>query len=277
MDHICREPEILPTNVGRVTERWDDLNERTHDTCWGPIDVVAATGSTNADLIVGASRPQSPLSHGHVLIALRQDAGRGRFDRVWVAPEGATVAMSMLVEPGMPLTEWVWLSAAAGMAVRDAVVNVTGADPARVTLKWPNDAQLDGKKMCGILVEQVPAAPHLAVIGIGVNVSLAEDQLPTPVATSLRVAGLAAQRDDVAVEILRCLDAIVRRWQQSGSLIAEYRATLSTLGRPVRVILGQDHVVEGTAVDVDQHGSLVVELPSKERQAFAAGDVVHLR
>lgn len=254
------------------------VRQLSSDAMWTRVELISATGSTNADVAAGAARADDSLPDGYVLVALRQDAGRGRFDRRWESPAGASLAISALVAPTRPTREWMWLSVAAGMAVRSGVARATGADEGRVTLKWPNDVLLDGLKVCGILVEQVttPRGPR-AVIGIGVNVSLTREQLPVENATSLALAGLRAADEDLVAAILVEFQELFMRWKTSGTLADDYRRVLSTLGRPVRVILAPGRVVQGTAVDVDEFGQIVVEVAPGERHAYAAGDVVHLR
>ena len=146
---------------------------------WQKVDLVAETGSTNADLAARARQGEVP---GTVLITGYQSAGRGRQGRTWTAPPGSGIAMSILVRPnGIDPSRWTWLSLLAGLAVADGVRRA--ADLPAV-LKWPNDVLLHARKFCGILSERVDTSEGPAcVVGIGINVSLAERQLPVPSAT----------------------------------------------------------------------------------------------
>lgn len=239
-------------------------------TGWGPVTVVARTGSTNADL---AALARAGAAHGTVLVTPHQQAGRGRFDRVWSTPPDTCVAMSVLVRPRSELARWGWLSLVTGMA---AVAGVAAASGIEATLKWPNDVLVGERKLCGILSEAVETPTgRAAVLGIGINVALDADQLPVPTATSLRLEGSDAAADAVAAAVLVALDRWYARWDAGESLVGDYRRTCGTLGRRVRVLL-PGGAVDGVAVDVDGGGALVVRTETGLR-TFAAGDVVHLR
>nr|NLI49611.1 biotin--[acetyl-CoA-carboxylase] ligase [Propionibacterium sp.] len=239
-------------------------------TGWGPVTVVARTGSTNADV---AALARAGAGHGTVLVTPHQQAGRGRFARVWSTPPDTCVAMSVLVRPRLALAHWGWLSLVAGLA---AVAGVAASSGVEATLKWPNDVLVAERKLCGILSEAVETpAGWAAVLGIGINVALGEDQLPVPTATSLRLEGSDAAAHAVAAAVLVALDRLYARWDAGESLVADYRRSCGTLGRRVRILV-PDGAVEGLAVDVDAAGALVVDTEAG-RRTFAAGDVVHLR
>ena len=157
---------------------------------WREFEWVAATGSTNADLSA-AWRAGAP--DGRVLLADFQSAGRGRFDRAWVAPPGAMVALSVLVRPDCDdLSRWAWLPLVTGLAVAEALRETAGV-PAAV--KWPNDVLVGGKKICGILTERVLGPGGAAVvIGIGVNTAMTPEQAPVEQATSLAMEGCSSSQ-----------------------------------------------------------------------------------
>ncbi len=121
---------------------------------WQHVDVVASTGSTNADL-ARQSREGAPA--GRVLVSGHQSAGRGRLARRWEAPPDTSVACSVLVAPRRPMPEWGWLPLLVGMAVADGVRAATGLD---ARLKWPNDVLVNERKLCGILCESVGDLDH---------------------------------------------------------------------------------------------------------------------
>jgi BirA family transcriptional regulator, biotin operon repressor / biotin---[acetyl-CoA-carboxylase] ligase len=254
---------------------------------WQTIDVVAETGSTNADL---ARRARQDGIAGSVLVTDYQHAGRGRLGRSWSAPPGSSVAMSVLLRPdGVSSTRWTWLPLLAGLAVVEALRRAADA-PA--VLKWPNDVLVGERKICGILAERVdtPRGPA-CVIGIGLNVHLSEAQLPVPTATSLELfrPDRVPQRTTLIVTILRALELLVSYWETSDEMsgiaavaaqdqgfASSYVDRCDTIGRRVRVILSSDKEVEGTAETIDPDGRLVVRTATGT-QTFGAGDVVHLR
>lgn len=237
---------------------------------WGPIEYVAETGSTNADVSALAA---TGTAEGYVRVAGHQRTGRGRFDRVWLDEPGRSVAMSMLVRPTRPFHEWGWLSLLAGMAVADGIRRSSGVGTDRVSLKWPNDALVDGRKVCGILSE---TDGRSATIGLGINVAMATGQLPVEHATSLLLAGLNTDTSSVVAAVLASLDEHYQAWQRTGDLRDAYTTSSDTIGRQVRVILGPNEVIEGRAVGIDVTGALLVDVAGVVH-SFAAGDVVHLR
>jgi len=241
---------------------------------WQLLDVVAQTGSTNADLLARAASGVD--IDGTVLIAEDQTAGRGRHGRVWSAAPGAQITMSVGVSTvDVPTDAWGWLSLATGVAVVDAVsALIDGAKPG---LKWPNDVLVEGAKLAGILAEVGrPASGPAIVVGLGLNVTRA----PVGVAgaTSLQQLGTAApDRQRLIGALLRELDWRIAQWRGAApTLAADYRARSVTIGSRVRAQLpGGDEVV-GTATDIDARGQLCLDTGA-EAVVISAGDVVHLR
>lgn len=229
------------------------------------VELHAEAGSTNA-LAAAAARA------GLVVVADHQVAGRGRLDRTWDVPARAALTFSAVLDPRLPDARWPLLPLAAGAAVADAV---DGA------VKWPNDVLIEGRKVCGVLVERVQPAGRapLAVVGIGVNVHQTREELPVPTATSLALAGRATDRVALLVAVLGGvrgrIDALAA---DPAGFLATYRERCDTLGRVVRVDLPDGTALRGTAEDVDPHGRLVVR-PDTGGPAVAvsAGDVVHVR
>lgn len=241
------------------------------------MEVVASTGSTNAD---AAARMRAGSGVGLVLVADHQSAGRGRFDRRWEAPPGAAVAVSLGMAPRRPLPEWMWLSLLTGVAIAQGIRRAAGVD---ATLKWPNDVLVDGRKICGILSERVdgPQGPG-CVVGFGINISLTEEELPVPTATSLRLCGAEVDRAELVAEVLDVWSQMYRMWDggQLTLMRQAYEDQCSTIGRDVRVLLGSpgggERTVIGRAVGIDPSGAVLVRTDGGVR-AFAAGDVTHLR
>lgn len=245
---------------------------------WSRVDVCGVVGSTNA---VSLTEPVP----WRVVVAEQQDAGRGRHSRAWVSPAGTSVAMSMTVPLPPRPEEWGWIPLVTGLAVRDALARV-GGDALDVALKWPNDVLIrasDGSgellKVCGILCE---SAGDVVVVGVGVNVSVAREDLPVPTATSLALEGFSGQaaREQVVIAVAEAFATRFATLSNGGPFVrglrADYRQRCSTIGLDVRIHVPGDQIVSGRAVDVDDEGRLVVESDAG-RKAFAAGDVVHVR
>src|SRR5699024_6695622 len=138
------------------------------------IVVTESTASTNADLLAAA---QGGAPEGTIHTTDLQTAGKGRLGRAWQAPPSSSIAASILVRPAsIPIEQWSLLSLLAGLAV-DAALRDIGLSPA---LKWPNDVLVDERKIAGILIDVAP--PSAAVIGVGMNATLAAAELPVPTA-----------------------------------------------------------------------------------------------
>ena len=240
---------------------------------WPQIRVVAETGSTNTDLIADSAGPDRS-----VLAAEDQTAGRGRLDRSWITPPRGGLTFTVLLRPTAPLATWGWLPLLAGVALHDAVGDVTGVG---TSLKWPNDLLADdGRKLAGILAQTTGDA---VAIGIGLNVSLTEDELPVETGTSLAICGAdVLDRTELLIEILTRLDRRALQWEdvngdaEACGLAADYASACSTLGREVRVVLLDGDAVTGHALRLCTDGRLLLDVDG-ELRAVGAGDVEHLR
>jgi BirA family transcriptional regulator, biotin operon repressor / biotin---[acetyl-CoA-carboxylase] ligase len=267
-------------DVAGLRREWDvaALRERAlGPDGWRRLDVVAETGSTNADLIARANGGED--IGGAVLVADHQRQGRGRHGRSWSAPPRSQISVSVGVEAGaVPVEAWGWLPLAAGVAVVDAVRATTGIEAG---LKWPNDVLVGEKKLAGILAEVVMAPKPVVVVGIGLNVTMTSDELPAPVATSLLLlASPVTDRAVVLTALLNQLALRARAWRMAGGVDAQlaldYRRYSRTLGTRVAASVPGGQRIVGTAVDLDDAGRLVIDADG-ERIAVSAGDITHLR
>ncbi|WP_028802997.1 biotin--[acetyl-CoA-carboxylase] ligase [Streptomyces sp. 142MFCol3.1] len=270
-------PPLNATALNRALVR-----DGEHGSLWRDVQVVERTGSTNSDLVALAGAGKA--DEGAVLVAEEQDAGRGRLDRSWTAPARSGLFFSVLLKPtGVPVERWGWLPLLTGVAVATALSRTAGVDTA---LKWPNDllVTIDGeeRKAGGILAER--AGTDSVVVGIGINVTLREDELPVPGAGSLALAGaVGTDRDTVLRSVLRSLEDWYSRWRDAaGDPVASglqetYAAGCATLGRVVRAELPGDRSITGEAVALDGDGRLVIATETGVQQPVGAGDVVHLR
>ena len=221
---------------------------------WPDVRWVESTGSTNADMLADGEP-------GTVLIADEQTDGKGRLCRHWVSPKGAQLAMSMVLDASKHPGDFGLLSIAPGVAVTDIVPEAR--------LKWPNDVQIRGKKIAGILSGL--AMPKV-VVGIGINVVMREEDLPTDTSTALNLEGIDVDFDDFTIDILTAMGRRLQQWQTGDpQLLADYRAVCSTIGQPVRIEL-HDGVVTGVVDDVNDAGEVIID-----GTAYAVGDVFHLR
>jgi BirA family biotin operon repressor/biotin-[acetyl-CoA-carboxylase] ligase len=226
----------------------------------------AELDSTNRYL-VDEARAGAPS--GVVAVADHQTAGRGRLGRVWVAPPGASLLTSVLLRPRLPADRRHLLVVAAGLAMAEAIEATTGVVAG---MKWPNDLLVGERKLCGVLAE---AAGDGLVVGLGVNVEWTDvpDEL-TAVATACNLEG--GRPADRRVLLDAFLDRYAVRLHDLDTARRDAQARMLTVGRRVRVEQS-DATVEGTALGVDDAGRLLVERDDGTVDAFAVGDVVHLR
>lgn len=248
--------------------------------------VLESAGSTNDELkAMAESAPEFTI-----VLTTDQTHGRGRLGRTWVAMPGKTLAVSVLLKPTLPSGQPVpldalgWLPLIAGTAMARAVASLVPDH--EVAHKWPNDVQIDGLKVCGILTELVP--PATIVLGAGLNLELTADELPTPTSTSLALNGVE-ETGEVLVD--RALSAFLGQLRPlydtfmgggadavSSGIRDAVSAACSTVGAQVRVELPGGESVIGVAQSIDHLGRLVVRPDAGgEPITVAAGDVTHLR
>lgn len=186
--------------------------------------------------------------------------------------------MSVAVDvAGAQPDAWGWLPLLTGVAVRDAVEEVSGVDAG---LKWPNDVLVGEGKLAGILAEMSAPQP-VVIVGVGLNVTLSAAEAPDPRATSLIMLGARHHdRNALATAILRTLATRIAHWRRAGGadadLAADYRRYSLTLGREVTAILPGDRRLEGTASGIDDLGRLTIT-NGDESVTVAAADITHLR
>lgn len=239
------------------------------------VEVVDAAPSTNA-LVV--ERARQGEAEGLVVVAEHQTSGRGRLDRTWETPARSSLTFSVLLRPDVPAADWPWLPLLTGYAVHAALFDRLPD----VTVKWPNDLLVEERKLVGILAERVetPTGPA-AVVGVGINVSQTLDELPVALATSVSLElGEEPDRTQLLGQVLGSIHGLTGLLDDTASLRAAYVDVCSTVGRPVEVHLpgggGEPEVRRGEALDVDDHGALVVST-GDGTLTVSAGDVVHVR
>jgi len=222
------------------------------------------------------------------ILADRQTAGRGRFKRAWVSSQGNFMA-SLLCAPALPNTEkepakkpiecFVQIGFVAGLAVYDALHDLVASDkPAcKLSLKWPNDILLGGRKVAGILLETIstdkPARDALAV-GIGINLIDFPADMPYP-ATSLKAAaGIDITPAAVLARVAEHFDNWLGKWQKQGFLALRevWLARAHGLNDSLQVQLA-DKTIEDIFKTVTQTGQLVLEDAEGQSQSIASGDI----
>lgn len=232
------------------------------------VEVVAETGSTNADL-------QGQVAHlprAKLLIAEQQTAGRGRAGRPWLSQAGASATFSLAWRLRGPLPRLLGLPLAIGVALAGAFAELGVA----VQLKWPNDILKDGRKLGGVLIETSAAEAGVwAVIGIGLNL-LVPDELEAQIGKAVADAPWLAQldRDKLMAVVARHLCTALAQFDETGfgPFAARWNRLHAHQGRDV-VILDNGRVLHaGVAQGVDESGRLLLAHAGGV-QAIAAGDV----
>jgi BirA family biotin operon repressor/biotin-[acetyl-CoA-carboxylase] ligase len=225
--------------------------------------------SSTMDLAREVAQQGTP--EGAVVIAGEQHGGKGRLGREWISPAG-NIAMSVILYPDMVSVPFLIMLAA--VAVARCIEKMTGLQP---QIKWPNDILVNGRKICGILIENRIKGNILqyAIIGIGINVALLPADKPEicDIATSLnRETGQVLS----LAEIIKCLLAEIERLYcllpDGNQIYQAWREKMVTLGEKVVVTFGESRI-SGLAEDVMPDGSLVLKLPDGSTSKVVAGDV----
>ena len=211
--------------------------------------------------------------HGTVVLTDEQTAGRGTKGRIWVSPPGESIHATIIVRPS--IEELKRLSIVSPVAATDAVLATTSLRPA---IKWPNDVQIESRKLGGILIEADWGAgqPHYALVGIGLNVNFDPAPWATQIdrpATSLMIE--LRRREPREPVLAALLNAFEERYRQteSADLHRTWVARLNTLDSPVTITSPGGDEFHGIAVGVDDAGALIVQSDDGERRTFIAGEV----
>lgn len=233
-----------------------------------------AVTSTN-DLVIAMAEEGAP--EGTVAVADEQVAGRGRRGRYWVSPPDSGVYLSVLLKPDIPSDRFWQLAFVASLAAAEGIRWVSRLE---VHVKWPNDVLINGRKVCGILVEaRKPSISFepVAVIGIGVNVNMME--FPPELAdtaTSIAIeAGAPAPRHAVERGVLDALSTRYDQYRTEGfrPILNSWKNLDCTVGRDVAVQSARG-TVEGTAVEVNARGSLILRLRDGSLEEITTGEVL---
>ena len=218
------------------------------------------------------------VQHGAVLLAETQTAARGRAGRAWVTAPDVNLHFTLLLRIGDHDPRL--LSYVTPLAIAGAIEDVAAKHGAslKVDLKWPNDAQIDGRKVAGVLIETAEGqeGEPVALVGVGINVNMDVEAHPeiADIATSVKQAlGFELPRELVLAAFC---DHVERLYEEAASgsrrPFEAWKQRLVTLGREVTAS-GAGQPLRGMAVDVTDDGALVIETPDGARQSVVAGDV----
>lgn len=246
----------------------------SHALIGNSIHFLDQVGSTN---VHAAELARAGAPEGTVVIADSQTAGKGRLNRSWQSPPGRNLYASIVLRPEVALAESARITLTTGVAVAETVQEYC---PGVVHVKWPNDVQVRGRKICGILAEMQARAgrPEFIVIGIGVNINVQKAEFREElrdIATSLREeTGREIDRTDFIIRQLgkfECwyriflsgdFETIRRRWLQLAELI----------GKRVEIRCGEQ-IESGKVLGMDERGALLLLDDNDRIREVLAGDV----
>ena len=255
----------------------------SHDQVWAemissgrlggiPVHFQAETTSTNDDALTLRNAPS-----GTLVVAERQNRGRGRLGREWLSPPGVGIYCSLILRPHLPPADLPKLTLAAGLAASRAVESVTHLRP---LLKWPNDLWLHGKKIGGILAEaRLDPEKTVVVLGIGLNVNTALESFPPELQDKVTSLALCGGREFLRSAMLaalwRAIMTVVAQLEQEGfaGILAEWRQRDATLGRDLDWLSQSGLVVRGLSLGPDENGLLRIRDAAGIMHEVISGDI----
>lgn len=218
-------------------------------------------------------------AHGTLVVADRQNAGRGRRGRSWESPSGTGIFMSLILKPAFLPDRASMLTLVAALAASKAVEEVSGLE---ARIKWPNDLVVNKKKVTGILTEMSAdmSQIHYVVVGIGINVNMIE--FPEEIretATSLSLeAGHEVDRACLIAAFLRYFEEEYEKFEKTEDLSLlqeEYNNRLINRGKEVKILdpIHPEGEYHGLALGIDAQGGLLVEKKNQELETITSGEV----
>lgn len=201
-------------------------------------------------------------------MANEQVQGRGRLGRTWLAPAGTALIVSVILRPPTSTLGQITMLGAVAICQMAASVGVTAG------IKWPNDVQINGKKLSGVLPEAIWDGDRLVGVVLGIGVNIRTDFSGSPLdglACSLEpAAGMRLERAALLQTLLERIDAGATL--PAGDLFAAWQHRLVTIGRSVSVEQNGE-MLRGTAQGVEADGALLIRTASGEIRRVIAGDV----
>lgn len=274
------EFEALPRLGYRMTEKPVPLDPAVLSACltnrsFGhQIEVLRSTTSTQED---ARRLAEEGAPEGTLVIAEEQTGGRGRMGKKFYSPFGKGIWMSLILRPTQPLHLTQQLTLLTGVAVRRAILKTTGIEAG---IKWPNDLLIDGKKVCGILLESANEDDFVryCIAGIGISVNLKEEDYPDElksIATSLRMAsGHNINRNELICSILNEMESLYGLYNEQGfePIASLWEASSVTMNREV-CVQSPKGVMNGTAAGLHPSGALLVRNEDGELTPVFSGDI----
>jgi BirA family biotin operon repressor/biotin-[acetyl-CoA-carboxylase] ligase len=237
---------------------------------------LLATTPSTSDEAKRAARRGAP--HGATWVAEQQTEGRGRQGRAWLSPAGENLLFSVLLRETPASSRLPQIALVAGLAVRDAVARALGNGDAKI--KWPNDVEVGGKKIAGVLVEAITAGSRVEAVVIGVGINVHTRVFPVEIAeraTSVALVASAVARSNppdraaILADTLASLDADLHVLEGRGLRMVHARLEAADALRGLRV--RSDAGDEGVAAGIDDDGRLIVRRDDRLLAWWVAGEV----
>ena len=232
--------------------------------------------STNVTAVAAA---KDGAAEGTVIVAAKQEGGHGRMKRVWNSPLGG-LWFTIILRPQIDPQFVAQVTLLAGVAVAKALRKMYETDA--VKIKWPNDLLLDGKKVCGILSElQLDENGKIdyAVVGIGVNVALKEEDFPPALKDAAASLNVSMHKNYTCQEVLDVIleefAALYDKWLAEGAqaVLPVWKELNCTLGKKVLVKDNDEVIFSGETIAIGEDGALLVRSEEGITQSFDFGEI----
>mgnify|MGYP004471978917 FL=1 len=262
--HLVKTPDILSKNelVSIRKTKWVGT-----EICY--FDV---TDSTNTQ---AKSLGEGDAPNGTLVVAGKQESGRGRRGRSFESPAGTGIFMTLLLRPEIEPQNASMLTLVSALAVAKGIEHMVDLP---VQIKWPNDIVINGKKVCGILTEMSAQMDYVNYIVIGIGINVSNEEFPEEikdVATSIYLeSGKHVNRAMLIEKIWEEFEdyyELYEKTQDLSSLVKEYDSYLVNRGQKVRV-LDPKEPYEGKAMGITDRGELIVDT-WEARRLVSAGEV----
>lgn len=215
-------------------------------------------------------------SSGTLVVADKQESGKGRRGRSWVSPSGTGIFMTLMIKPDINPNNASMLTLVAALAVAKAITSVTGEE---ALIKWPNDIVVNGKKVCGILTEMNAQFDYINHIVVGIGINVHNESFPEEIsqmASSLMIeaGGKRFHRAQIIAETMSYFEQYYDTFlktQDLSALVREYDELLVNRNKSVRV-LDPKEPFDGKAMGITPKGELIVDT-WESRKLVSSGEV----
>lgn len=213
---------------------------------------------------------------GTLVVADKQESGKGRRGRSWVSPSGTGIFMTLMIKPDINPNNASMLTLVAALAVAKAITSVTGEE---ALIKWPNDIVINGKKVCGILTEMNAQFDYINHIVVGIGINVHNESFPEEIsqmASSLMIeaGGKRFHRAQIIAETMSYFEQYYDTFlktQDLSALVREYDELLVNMNKAVRV-LDPKEPFDGKAMGITPKGELIVDT-WESRKLVSSGEV----